>query len=100
MVCPCKVQVVKDIVEDILLWGFFLSGYEWVGSGSCGVKRTTPKVLMDLGSCHHIHDMGSVIRMAGHHRCCSARVCSFDFCNYGVELRANAAVQMTHLHKE
>lgn len=33
MVCPCKVQVVKAIVEDILLWGFFLSGYEWLVRG-------------------------------------------------------------------
>ena len=78
--------------------GFILSGYEWLvrdgSSGSCGVKRKTPKVLMGLGSCHHIHDMGSVIRMAGRHRCCSARVCSFDFCNYGVELCANVAIEI------
>ena len=26
MVCPCKVQVVKDIVEDILLWGLSCLG--------------------------------------------------------------------------
>ena len=56
---------------------FILSGYEWLvgagGSGSCGVKRKTPKVLMGLGSCHHIHDMVSAIRMAGRRRCCSAR---------------------------
>ena len=26
MVCPCKVQMVKDIVEDILLWGLSCLG--------------------------------------------------------------------------
>ena len=34
---------------------------------------------------------------AENHRCCSARVCSFDFCNYGVELCANVAIE---IHKE
>ena len=36
-------------------------------------------------------------RVLKNHRCCSARVCSFDFCNYGVELCANAAIE---IHKE
>lgn len=26
MVCPCKVQVVKDIVEGVLLWGLSCLG--------------------------------------------------------------------------
>ena len=37
---------------------------------------------------------------AENHRYCSARVCSFDFCNYGTKLCTNAAAEITHLQKE
>ena len=61
------------------------------------ILETTVSELLGAQACHQ---KPSDAACAENHRCCSARVCSFDFCNYGVELCANVATEITHFQKE